>query len=51
MDKLLSNLESFGLEIEGNPILDRQFLRVIFNGSKDKRGFYTGTIKNQGNRS
>lgn len=46
MDKLISDLNLFGLEIEGIPILDRQFHRVKHNGSKDKRGFYTGTIIN-----
>lgn len=46
MDKLSSELNSFGLEIEGIPILDRQFHRIKYQGSKDKRGFYTGTIIN-----
>lgn len=46
LEQLKNELMSFGLELEGLPILDGQFHRTKYQGSKDKRGFYTGIIIN-----
>lgn len=39
-------LLDFGLELQGEPVLDNTIHRVRHRGSKDKRGWYSGVILN-----